>query len=434
MDPITHAMQQFGDDAEAFWHANPHRVLPLLAHEDQREDVVQALRLCESRPENRRPFVVFRAPFEATSAYFSALAEQIAGDYERVRVGAAEEGVELPTFASGDDGTVPSGALKRAALAMNKAARLLADPFTGIVVALVPDHVADVEGWRESVRLLAGTRWPRRMRVAVFAPLGGALSDVLEDGGVFFDLDPGELLGFLTALGPAGSPGPPTPEGAARPETARSEPASAGADLRRLMFQAGGKMAEQQPMEAAKLFEQARALCAAEQLLMEEAAALMGLGGARLAAQMPEFAIEAYSKAAGLAEHAGEWTMACHAWLGVGGANLMGESYAPAALAYRAAAEAAKEGGLAVLRIEALRMTGICLVRADCEGAALLAWKEAVSLGQEIEVEERAASTFSDVAIALAELLQRRGLPEQAEHVRCLVRPGTGKKEESAPS
>ena len=76
IDPITHAMPQLGDDAEAFWHANPHRVLPLLAQEDQREDVVQALRLYEGRPENRRPFVVFGAPFEATSAYFSALASR----------------------------------------------------------------------------------------------------------------------------------------------------------------------------------------------------------------------------------------------------------------------------------------------------------------------------------------------------------------------
>ena len=294
-------------------------------------------------------------------------------------------------------------------------------------MALVPNHVADVEGWRESVRLLAGTRWPPRVRVAVFAPLGGALSDVLEDGGVLFDLDPGELLGFLTELGPAGSAGPPSPERAARRETARPEAASAGANLRRLMFQAGGKMAEQQPMEAAKLFEQARALCAAERLLVEEAAALMGLGGARLAAQMPEFAIEAYSKAAGLAEHAGEWTMACRAWLGAGGANLMGESYAPAAVAYRAAAEAAEEGGLAVLRIEALRMTGICLVRADCEGAALLAWQDAVNLGKEIEVEERAASTLGEVVLALADLLERRGLHEQAKHVRSFAGLGAGK-------
>jgi tetratricopeptide (TPR) repeat protein len=425
MDPITRAMQQFGDDAEAFWRQSPHGLLPLRAHEDQRADVVQALRFYEGRPDNRRPFVVFCRPFEAPSTYFSALAEQIAGDYERVRVGVSEEGVELPAFTTGDDGTVPSGALKRAALAMNKAARLLGDPFAGIVVALVPDHVADVEGWRESVRVLAGTRWSPRVRVAAFDPLGGPLSEILEDGRVLFDVDPGELLGFLAEGVPAGSAGPASeasPEGPVRPEAP-----SVGAELRRLMLGACAKMAEQRPTDAAKLFEQARALCAAERLVPQEAGALMSLGGAWVAAQMPELAIESYSKAAGLAEQAGEWTMACHAWLGTGGANLMRESYAAAAVAYRAATEAAKQGELPVLRIEALRMAGTCLVRAGCEGAAVLAWKEAVSVGTQIEVEERAASTFEEVAAKLAELLDRRGLHDQAEDVRGLAGRGTGK-------
>jgi hypothetical protein len=422
MDPITRAMQQLGDDAEAFWRQSPHGLLPLLAHEDQREEVVQALRLYEGRSENRRPFVVFRSPFETVSAYFSALADQIARDYERVRAGASEEGVELPAFTSGDDGTVPSGALKRAVLAMTKGARLLGGPFAGIVVALVPDQVADVEGWRESVRALAGTRWARRVRVAVFSALGGPLAEALEDG-VRFDLDPGELIAFLAEGAPPGSAGPAVdapPEG-----SLRSEAAGPGAALRRLMLGAGAKMAEQQPVEAARLFEQARALCAAERLVMEEAGALMSLGGAWVVAQMPELAIESYSKAAGLAEQAGEWTMACHAWLGAGGANLMRESYAPAAVAYRAAAAAAQQGELPVLRIEALRMAGTCLVRADYESAALLVWTDAVSVGTQIEVEERATSTFKEVAAALTELLERRGLHEQADDVRSLAQCGS---------
>jgi hypothetical protein len=80
MDPITRAMHTFIDEAEAFWRAHPYRLLPLAAREDQREDMVQALRLYEAKPENRRPFVVFRAPFEATIPYFCALTEQIARD------------------------------------------------------------------------------------------------------------------------------------------------------------------------------------------------------------------------------------------------------------------------------------------------------------------------------------------------------------------
>lgn len=175
MDPITRAMQKLGDDAEAFWRASPETLLPLLAYDDQREEVVQALHLCEARPENRRPFVVFRAPYTSASTYFAGLAEQIAEDFERVRAGVAAEGVELPSFASGDDGTVPGDATRRAVLAMGKAARLFGERFAGIVVVLVPAHVADVPGWRESARTLAAMRWSPRVRVAVFDPLGGRL-------------------------------------------------------------------------------------------------------------------------------------------------------------------------------------------------------------------------------------------------------------------
>ena len=45
----------------------------LAAHEDQQEDVVQALRLYEARPEIRRLFIVFCAPFVTTGTYFEAL-------------------------------------------------------------------------------------------------------------------------------------------------------------------------------------------------------------------------------------------------------------------------------------------------------------------------------------------------------------------------
>src|SRR5271166_3269264 len=124
MDPITRAMGEFVGDADAFWRANPNRLLPLVADEYQRESIVEALRFYEAREENRRPVIVFTAPFGATSTYFPELAEYIAHHYERVRKGAAEEGVELAPF-GGDEGTVPSGTLERAVLAMDKAARRL---------------------------------------------------------------------------------------------------------------------------------------------------------------------------------------------------------------------------------------------------------------------------------------------------------------------
>ena len=331
MDPITRAMQRLADDAEAFWGARPNHLLPLLADEDQQADLVQALRLYEARPENRRPVVVLRAPFEAATPYVEALAEQIAGDYERVRVGAAEEGVELPPF-GGDEDTVPSGALsKRVVLAMNRAAARLGERFDGIVIALVPDHVADEPGWREGVRVLAATRWAPRVRLAVQAPPGGVLADILGPLGARFRVDHGAMLAFLRERLPEPSTG--------------SSATAISAQLPALLLRAAESMAAGLPAEAAETYREARALCQIEGLIHQEAAVTVALGGACLAARALDLAARSYHDAAALAETVEEWPLACQAWLGAGGAYLTQAEHAPAAVSYEAAAAAAKSGG-----------------------------------------------------------------------------------------
>jgi hypothetical protein len=431
MDPITQAVRRFAEDAEDLWHDSPHTLLALVAHEDQREDVVEALRVYEATPENRRPFIVFRAPFDAANTYFSVLAEQVAADYERVRKGVAEEGVELPAFVIGDDGTVPSGAIKRAALTMNQAARLLGERFAGIVVALVPEHVVDVSGWRENVRVLAETRWSPRVRVAVFAPLGGPLCEVLKDGGALFDVAPDELMNFVKELTPVASGGPAVDGENARAEepggegdASGSPSAEAGAQLRRLLLDAAAALGAGRPVDAVTLYREARTLCQVEALAEQEVAVLMALGGAYLAADVPALGVESYRSAALLAEHLEAWPAACQAWLGVGAAYLPRENYVGATVGFRAAAVAAKRADSLPLRIEALRLVGTCLLHLGREDEAMLAWKEAVDVGAEADAAERSASTFDEVARALVKLLERHGLTRQAQHVQATLERG----------
>jgi len=362
MDPITRAMSQLASDAEAFWRAHPSQLLPLLAAEDQREDVVQALRLYEARPENRRPFVVFRAPFEEATAYFSGLAEQIGADHERVREGAAKEGVSLPSFA-GDYATAPSSALTSAALAMEQAARLLGSRFDGLVIALVPHHVTDEAGWRESVRALAATRRAARVRLAILAPPHGPLAAILGNEGARFHVDPGSVWAFLKQLSPEAS--------------ARAAAAEPGAKLRALLLGATEALGAGKPVEAAALYREARTVCQAARLVEQEAAVLMALGGACLAAHAPDLAAESYRQAAVLAEQAEAWPLACQARLGMGGAYLLREEYAAATVAYRAAAAAAERARIVPLHVEALRMAGTCLSRLGLEDEAILAWNTA---------------------------------------------------------
>jgi hypothetical protein len=328
MDPIKRAILEFTASAEAFWRTRPGRLLPLIAAEDDRQLVVQALRLREHAADNRRPLVVYEAPFVSAETYFPGLADALARHYELVRQGAAEEGVELPPFA-GDDGTVPSGVLKRAAIAMNRAAHLLGEGFDGIVIALVPEHIAGPEAWRDSIAVLAATRWLERVRVAALAPPGGPLSAVLGSEGARLNVDSGEVLGFVRQLAAQESAGPvaaldvppaaPAPAAAAGPEDGAPAP-GAGERLRVLVLDAAEALAAGRPTEAAAVYREARRLCQAENLPEQEAAMLTGLGGAYLAAQKPRLAADAYRESAGVAEQAEAWPLACQGWLGMGGA------------------------------------------------------------------------------------------------------------------
>ena len=98
MDPITRAAKVFFAEAKAFWRARPGHVLPIIAEPSERGELLKALLLAELAPENRRPLVLYEAPFVEPSAYFTGLVRAIEVQYEEIRKGVAEEGVVLPSF------------------------------------------------------------------------------------------------------------------------------------------------------------------------------------------------------------------------------------------------------------------------------------------------------------------------------------------------
>jgi tetratricopeptide (TPR) repeat protein len=342
MDPITRAAKAFLAEAEAFWRAKPGRALPLVAGPSERSDVAKALRLGELAPENRRPLFLWEAPFSGPDAYFEGLTEAIARDYERLRCGVAGEGVSLPTLRAGEGARELGSAVERAAIAMEVAAERLGGRFDGILVALLPEPISDGARWRRSVRTLAGMRRSARVRLAVLAPRGGPLGDLLGEAGAPFHIDPGELGTYLKRLGARAGSGPPA------------------AELRGLLLDAAERTGAGEHRAAAERYREALALCAAGRRVLEEAMVRLALGGACLAAGAADLAVRSYREAAELAQAEGAWALACHGWLGVGGAHLTRERYRPAAAAYRAAAEAATRAGAAPLQREALRMMDTC--------------------------------------------------------------------------
>ncbi len=433
MDPITRASRAFLAEADAFWHADKGPLLPMIADVSSRPDLVKTLRLAELALENRRPLFLYEAPFTAVRAWSDGLASVIAEDYEALREGAAKEGV---TFSPFPPATLGPGEnhppLARAVWAMDHAAALLASRLDGVLVALLPAQIEDARAYRDAIATLAATRLSLRVRLAVHHPPGGPLEGVLGGEGARFEVDPTALTEYLKQLGTSGeSQGPPVPPPPAPTEeqkrafeakAGRKLPSpETGRTLRTLLLDGATATGRRDHEAAASHYREARLLCQREGLPLEEATLLLALGGACLSWGLPELASDAFEQAAAIAQALDAWPLVCQAWLGVGGAQLTAKQYEAAAVAYGSAAEAAKRAEIAILGVEALRLSGTCYLLCGRQQEAMRAWLQAVELGTEIAVEERAASTFPQVAEALATRLGRRGLSAQAAHVRSLL-------------
>src|SRR5262245_56031761 len=137
MDPITSAARAFLAEAKAFWRARPERVLPIIAEPSERGEMVKALRLAELAPENRRPLFLYEAPFVDACTYFD-----------------------------------------------------------GVLVALVPENVANAAAWRGSVDAMNRMSHSPPVRLAVYAPPGGPLNGTLGDRGARFHFNQATVLAY----------------------------------------------------------------------------------------------------------------------------------------------------------------------------------------------------------------------------------------------
>jgi tetratricopeptide (TPR) repeat protein len=221
--------------------------------------------------------------------------------------------------------------------------------------------------------------------------------------------------------------GPPPPTEAQRKAfeeaTGRRLPTpEGGRRLRALLMEGAQKLGRGDHLGAAQAYRGAQDLCRAEGLVAEEAMVLVAIASLALATGSPDRAREAYERAASLAEGITLWQVVAQAWMGVGGVFLVAQQYLPAAAAYERAAEAAEKAKVDLLRIESLRMAGTCHLSVGDEREATRCWRAAVETGQASDPATREAGTFGQTAEALAALLDRRGLTQQAAHVRAMVK------------
>lgn len=439
MDPITVATRRFLRDLARLWKQRPDRIARLVASSGDRGHVVKAMRLGEYDPSNRRPLFVYDAPFEATEPYFAGLCDRISTDYELVRRGVADEGVTLPRLSP--PARVPALSPEAHAIAvLTAASERLSSRLDGALVALLPRSIANTSAWRGSIERLSRVARPPSLRIAVLDPEGGPLSSVLGPEGARFSFDLDELFDFVEqqsdrkSEGPLVAPGPalsPQQRADFEQATGRKMPVAETAAALQACFLEGARAAAKNDFKAAaEAYRRARDLCHGEGLAAQEAGATFALGGAYLAAGARPMAQATYGQAALLAAQEQLWSVACQAKLGEAGVGWMASDFVRAARAYAEAALLAERGEIVQLRIEALRMEGLCHQHRGAEADAIQAWRRAIDAGTAADEPARRASTFREVVTALADLLDRRGLRPQAMHLRALlgtmdVQPGS---------
>jgi len=432
MDPITLASRTFQQDWERFWRLYPRGVLRAVCTSTDRGDLVKTLRLVEWSAENRCPLVLYEAPFTVEDGWFNGLADKAREDYEAVRKGAAEEGVTLDPLGEEVARGEPN-AIGRAARTVEAVASRLRGRLDGVIVALAPTKIQDATRWRAVMEAWVSARLAPEVRRVIHDVPGGPLEGLVEpEATVRFAVDQDALMEHLGAMGsnasagpPVGGP-PPTTEAqrkAFEETTGRRLPTpEGGRRLRALLMEGAQKLGRGDHLGAAQAYRGARDLCRAEGLVAEEAMVLVAIASLALATGSPDRAREAYERAASLAEGITLWQVVAQAWMGVGGVFLVAQQYLPAAAAYERAAEAAEKAKVDLLRIESLRMAGTCHLSVGDEREATRCWRAAVETGQASDPATREAGTFGQTAEALAALLDRRGLTQQAAHVRAMVK------------
>lgn len=430
MDPITVAARRFLRDLERFWKRHPGRVARLVADSRDRGQVLKALRLAEYDPSNRRPLFVHEVAFDVRETYFDGLCEQVLADYALLRKGAAEEGV---TLAALDVPRRPAALAPEAHAAAVLAAvtERLAGKLDGALVALLPKTVSSGGDWRSSVERLLREPRPPALRLAVLDPDNGPLAGVLGDEAARFSFDMDALLDFAeqqvnrSSQGPGGAAGPTLSpdqrEEAERRLGRKLASPDAEARIRGLFLKGARAAAKNNPAAAAEAYSEAAQLCHKEGLFEEEAAASFATAGACFAAGARSAARSSYAHAAKVAGEREMWNVACQAKLGEAGVEWAERRFEEGARVYADAEVLAERAGIEPLRIEALRMEGLCHQHRGAEPDAIRAWRKAVDVGMGGEVPARQASTFRDVVTTLADLLDRRGLRPQAAHLRTLL-------------
>lgn len=444
MDPFVQAAKRLATHSALAWKVGGVPVLRAVAAAEQRSDLIQALRWEEAQPECRRPLIVVEDPFAEGKGYLEAVTRQVLAGYELLRTAASEAGVTLPEVQETSSPEPVVQAVKTAEVA----AAALPASLDGLTVVLAPERVRDDASWAalaagllRAATVLSRTdnaARPQAVRWLVHDTSGGALAAALGEG-VEFALDDGALFAWMKKAGerapsgarPGGASGTAgTREPLSPPETLSVDGA---AGLQEHVLAAVEALRAREPRRAVESFRAARAICAGEGRGAEEAGIVVSLAGAQLAAANPAEAAASYRVAVDLATRNETWPLACQAKLGEAGAELLQRHHREAARAYVEAAGLAARAEVVALRVEALRMAGVCHLLGGDKQETVRLWQTAVDAGLGLDKATREPTSFAQVANDLVELLERLGMTLQAVDVRRRLGDESGASPEELP-
>jgi tetratricopeptide (TPR) repeat protein len=396
MDPLSRAAQELVRQLAEAWRETA--LVRLVAPASHRTYLLRSLRLFEWAPDNHWPLCVVEAPAGDAEHVAQAAADKVIADYAELRRAFAEEGVplaEVQASVAGED------SWRRLQRVVEQAGAALAG--TGMVAGLALAVVPAPHGDRRTIGRIAGRlrSWPERAQVRV-----GLWCDADELAEVIpaaarFGLDEAALREFCSE------------------QTERqigSGPPEEALVQRHLLVAAEAARRDDVPA-AKRAYEAAGAELERQGKRAEAAVVQIALGGLSFGLGDANAALAYFDVAAAQGEATGQSVIASQAHLGAAGCLFAGQAYADAAVRYRAAASAGPDA----LGIEALRMAGVAHAKLGEREAAAEAWQAAVDRASGMTPQARAQTSWKQAGEALLELLQRRGLTAQYEHLYSVV-------------
>lgn len=450
---ITDALVRVAAAMQTFMAEPEVRFVHIVTNDSLRVSALEHIAAMEHHSENNRPIFILEAPVESNDDGWQARIEELRDDMDDLgeRLSKANAGVVVDVMPAHAKAKTDLGAF---GLELGAALQCLREPLGGFIIVLSPFWVKDRAQWIDDLKALVRLRTLARVRWVVVdldVALCKTIADELGNQALVVDARlsdprlasemssmvtlsesaPDGAMGYRLAgcAGPDEAPPPRkevppalTPEQAGTFADVYNVPAAAMQvkpmhELRKLVLGASTAMTRGDTVVAVTKMRDARNT--AQSMGLERIAIMLTLmmGGYALQARAPETAAKIFEEARLTAEKAKMLDLAAQAQMSMAAGLLAMGKHSEAALAYAQAGQRAAEAGIRVIAIEAYRICGEILVKANDLDRAAQAFSRACAIANDAEPSEKQMSSAPEATRELAALFYKHDLPDTAEHL-----------------